>query len=150
MSATDIAPGNQTLDLQTYKDILHGMDAGFAVFEVILGEAGKAEDLAVIDANAAFSEILGKKLEDIEGRRITAILPGIHTWDFKWIKALAKIARTGQADTIVEYAEGSVRKWLSFQAAGPQPGVVAALITDVTEEQRMKNALALERNNLSY
>lgn len=150
MSATDTLKQEQALDLNTYKDILHGMAAGFAVFEVIMGEDGKPEDLAVIDANPAFAEILGKKIDDIQGRRITAILPGIHTWDFKWIKALAKVARKAEPDTIVEYAEGSVRKWLSFQAAGPRPGIVAALVTDVTEEQRMKNALALERNNLSY
>ena len=60
------------------------------------------------------------------------------------------MAATHETDTIEEYAEGSVRKWLSMQAVNPRPGIVAVIVNDVTEELRMRNALSLERGNVSY
>lgn len=152
MSTTETAEQNttHTLDAQAYHDMLHGMPAGFAVFEIVKDEQGKAHDLTLIDANQAFAEILNKQSGDIIGKNITKILPGIFTWEFDWIKALAAVAENSAADTIVDYAEGSVRKWLSMHATSTSPGIVAVLATDVTEEKRMQSALSMERNNLSY
>lgn len=145
-----IADTRESIDAGVYRTILHRMPAGFAIFEVVRAEDGKAEDLTLADANAEFAEIIKKDLSDIGGKPITKILPGIFTWEFDWIKALAAVAQEGRGETIVEYAEGSVRKWLAVQAAPAGPGLVSVLVTDVTEEKRMQSALSLERNNLSY
>ncbi|HRW13498.1 MAG TPA: PAS domain-containing protein [Syntrophomonas sp.] len=77
------------------EQILHTMNAGYALYEFITDENGQPCDYVFIDINPAFEKLTGFRAVDIVGKRITQILPAADAIHF--IERYRPVAFGGQA-----------------------------------------------------
>ena len=138
-----------TLDLQDsearYHDIFHHSLNGIAVHELVTDEAGRPEDLVMVEVNPAFTELTGLRPDVVRGRRLTEVLPGIE--DDPLIDTLGRVALTRQAQRFEQYVTPLDRHY-SIVAFAPRPRRVVAVFTDVTEQRLAEAELQRHRTHL--
>ncbi len=74
-----------------------------ALHEIVLNEQGEPVDYVFLEANAAFEKHTGLRVEDVLGRRISEILPGLEHSPF--LEIYGKVVQTGQAMSFEQYSE---------------------------------------------
>jgi PAS domain S-box-containing protein len=116
------------------------MTSGCAYHQVVLDERQRPVDYVFVEVNAAFERQTGLRREQILGKRVTEVLPGIESDEFDWIGTYGRVATTGEPARF-ERRSGQLGRWYSVSAYSPAPGSFVALIDDVTdrrvaEEQR--------------
>jgi len=139
-----------------YYNLFKNMLNGFALCKIIFDKKNHASDFIFIEVNKAFELQTG--LKEINGKKITEVLPSIHETDSELINKFGQIAATGEPATFEIYFN-SLRIWLKISAYSPQQEYVVAIFDVITsrknEEEEMKqnlfrvNAL-LELNKLKY
>lgn len=107
----------------------HSISA-FAIHEIVLSPADEPIDYIFLSANAAFEKHTGLKVNDLLGRRVTEVLPGIEKTHF--IKTYGKVALTGESISFEEYSEHLDRHFLihAFRLGNRR---FATVFTDVTD-----------------
>ncbi len=109
-----------------------------AVHDIILDESGKPVDYVFISANPAFETHTGLKVDDIIGKRVTQILPGIE--DTPFIEKYGKVATTGNPIEFQQYST-PLNKYFNINAYQLSPGRFATVFYDITESIRAQEAL---------
>ena len=109
--------------------------SAIAVHKIVLDQAGKPIDYVFLQANAAFERQTGLRVEDVIGRRITEVLPGIGSAPF--IEIFGKVVITGQSVSFEHYAE-PLGRYLSINAYRVAEGQFAAIFIDITENRRSR------------
>ncbi len=78
-----------------YKQLLNQSPMGYAYHRLICDQHGLPIDYEFIEINDMFEKLTGLKAEEIIGKKITEILPGILNDDFDWIKFYGDVALQG-------------------------------------------------------
>jgi PAS domain S-box-containing protein len=130
-----------------YHSMFSTMLEGFAFHEIICDESGKAVNYRFLDINPAFESLTGLKAEDVIGRTILDILPGIEP---EWIERYGRVALTGTPECFVSYTSG-IDKWFEVSAYQTRPGFFSTLFVDITdrtlaEKERARLATAIEQS----
>ncbi len=115
------------------------MGAGVAVLEAVLGDTGEPVDFVVLDVDLAYESIMGSKRDQVVGRRITEVAPGIGR---VWAERCAESLDTGRPARFEGY--NPVRdRWYGVYT-GPMPGIgrCALIFVDITERKCAEEALA--------
>jgi len=115
----------------------HSLD-GVALHEIVTDGDGKPTDYVFIEVNAAFERLTGLKAVDIEGRRVTEVIPGIEKGPF--IEKYGRVALTGEPVRFEQYAEPLDRHY-DIAAFSPKQRQFAVVFSDVTERKRAEKAL---------
>ena len=118
-----------------YKSLFENMQNGFALHEMVFDEAGKPIDYIFLDINEAFERQTTLKKEDIKGRKVTEVLPGIETDPADWIGTYGRVVLTGNSVSFENYSE-LLEKWYSIVAYRPNQGQFAVVFIDITERKR--------------
>ena len=123
-----------------YRSLFENMNAGFALFEVVQDAAGVPVDLVILAANRGFENTTGLKAQDVTGKRLTQVLPGIENDAAGWIGTYGKIALTGEPLQFDHYSEllGTYYSIIAYQAGQKQ---CAITFLDRTEWKQAENAL---------
>jgi PAS domain S-box-containing protein len=121
-----------------YRNLFETMTAGFALCEVICDDAGKPFDFLYLAVNPTFERHTGIKAEDILGRTVLEVLPGIEP---VWFERYGKVALNGEPLRFEEWL-GPLGRWFEVSAFQPQPGQFAAVFTDITDRKRMEEKIA--------
>ena len=79
----------------SYRGLFTNMASGFAHHRTIVDDAGKPVDYVFLEINRAFEQLTGLKREDVIGKRVTELLPGIENDPFDWIGKYGDIALNG-------------------------------------------------------
>ena len=124
-----------------YELLFSNMSEGFAYHKMVTDEGGKPVDYVFLKANEAFERMTGLKREDIIGRRVTEVLPGIDRDKADWIGKYGKVALDGETIEFESYAE-TLGRWYSVSAYSPKKGYFATIFTDITERKRMEEERA--------
>ncbi len=128
---------------EKYRSLFDNMTSGFAYHEVIVNENNKPVDYKYIEANPAFEKLTGLKAEDIIGKRVTKILPGIEDDPADWIGRFGNVGLTGVPLIIEEYSE-ALDLWYEVSGYSPKKGYFAVNFTDITgykkAEQQIKES----------
>ncbi|RPI35403.1 MAG: PAS domain S-box protein, partial [Methanoregulaceae archaeon] len=119
-----------------FRDLFNNMGAGVAIYEV----ADNGEDFIIKDINQAAERIDKVKKEDIVGRRVLEVFPGIV--EFGLFAVFQRVARTGIAEshTVSLYRDNRISGWRENFVYKLTSGEVVALYEDVTEKRQAEEA----------
>ena len=116
------------------------------VHDIVLDMAGRPVDFVFTSANPAFEKQTGLHVEDVIGRRLTEVLPGIDKTPL--FEIYGKVALTGEAVSFEHYSE-VVGRHFSVSAYRIGTGCLATRLTDITERKRMMEALEVHAEKLA-
>jgi PAS domain S-box-containing protein len=123
-----------------YRSLFANMNSGFAYHKIIQDEDGKPVDYVFLEVNDDFAKLTGLKREDILGKRVTEVLPGIEKDPADWIGIYGKVALTGEPVRFENYSQ-NLKKWYSVSAYSPAKGYFAAAFDDITDRKQAEFAL---------
>ena len=112
----------------------------FAYHQILHDNEGNPVDYRFLDVNPAFEHMTGLVREEIVGRRVTEVLPGIEDSGFDWIGTFGRVASTGAPIRFENYSE-PLGRWYEVTAYSPNPGYFVALFRDTTLRKRETQAL---------
>ena len=124
---------------QRFRSLFESMDEGFALCEMIRDEAGKAVDLRYLEVNTAFSRLTGLPADQIVGRTVKEIIPGIEA---HWIEFYDRVLRTGLAERMENRVE-SLGKQLDVHAWRADVDRFAVAFSDVTVQRQTEERLRI-------
>jgi PAS domain S-box-containing protein len=117
---------------ERFRTLFETMSEAFALHEIICDEGGRPCDYCFLAVNAAFERQTGLRAQDIVGRTVREVLPGIEPL---WVERYGRVALTGEPDHFESYSE-SLDRWYEVHAYRTEPGRFAVVFVDVTERQR--------------
>ncbi len=65
--------------------LVENMPDAFAYHQIVVDSDGNPVDYIFLGVNAAFETMTGLKKDDIIGKKVTEVLPGIADSDYDWI-----------------------------------------------------------------
>ena len=118
-----------------YRALFENMTAGFALYEVVQDDRGVPTDLCILAANKGFELTTGLKSQDVIGKRLTRVLPGIEDDAADWIGTFAKVALTGEARQLEQRSEHlGIHYSITAYQSGPKQ--CAVTFVDITERKQ--------------
>jgi len=127
-----------------YRTLFERITNGFALHEIVLNDKGIPVDYIYLEANHAFGELTGVNVNEIIGKKVTEIFPGIENDPADWIGTYGKVALTGKEIRFEQHFQ-QLDKWYSILAFSPMQGQFATIFSDITE--RKKAEVELRRLN---
>ena len=123
-----------------YRLLFNNMINSFAYHEIVLDKNGRPVDYVFLEVNDSFEKQTGLKRENIIGRKVTEVIPGINNSKFSWIDTYGKVALDGVEKTFEEYSE-QLKKWYFVDVYSPKKGFFATIFQDITENKKITEAL---------
>lgn len=120
---------------EKYRLLYSQMDQGLALHKLITDDQGKPIDYVFIDINQSYTRLLGLKLENVLGKRIKEVMPGVESY---WIEEFGKVALTGNPSYFENFL-ASTGHYYSTHTYCPKIGYFAVLVTDITEQKRQND-----------
>ena len=122
---------------ERFRDLFSNMGAGVAIYEVV----DKGEDFIFKDINRAVEKIEKVKKEDIVGRRVLEVFPGVK--DLGLFSVLQRVARTGIAEShpVSIYRDNRISGWRENYVYKLPSGEIVAIYEDVTEKKQADEKL---------
>ena len=111
-----------------YQTLFREMLDGFALHEIVCDESGKPVDYRFLAFNPAFARMTGLAAQDVLGKTVLEVLPGIER---HWIETYGKVALTGEPAFFENYT-AELGKHFEVTAFRPAPNQFACIITDIT------------------
>lgn len=124
-------------DNDRYHAMIDNMMNAFAYHKIVLDESDNPIDYIFLEVNEAFEELLALKREDIIGKKVTEIIPGIQETGFNWIRTYGSVAFTGESIKFEQYQE-QLQRWYTVSAYSDQPGYFATIFYDITGSKTLE------------
>src|SRR5512136_2853212 len=102
-----------------YRSLFDNMINAFAYHKTVFDDHGKPIDYIFLEINDAFERLTGLKKENLIGKRVTDVLPGIEKEPADWIGTYGRVALTGEPKRFENYSE-TLKKWYSVTAYSPE------------------------------
>ncbi len=118
---------------ERYRSLFEHMLEGFAYCQMLYGDDGRPLDWIYLAVNRAFGELTG--LEDVVGKKVTEIFPGIREESPELFDIYARVACGGKSERF-EIDFTPISKWLDVGVSSPREGYFVAVFQDVTERKR--------------
>jgi PAS domain S-box-containing protein len=122
----------QTLTQQVFDNLQSGLVIG----EVVRDAAGRAVDWRYLEANPAWSELLGVAREPAVGRTMKEVFPGIEP---EWVEDFTRVIDTGRPTRFTRQV-GSLDRWYEGHAFPVGGERSAVSFIDVTDRRRAETA----------
>ncbi len=122
---------------QRYQTLFNAMSEGFAVHEIICDPRGVPCDYRFLEVNPAFEQLTGLKRENVVGRTVRQVLPGIEPF---WIETYGEVALSGRP-AYLEHRAGGLGKDYGVIAYAPADRQFATLFLDITDRKRREEDL---------
>jgi len=117
------------------RSLFRNMSEGFAYHRIVLDAQGKPCDYVFLEVNAAFERLTGLRAEEILGKRVTQVLPGIEADPTDWIASYGRVALTGQP-THFESHLAPLDRWYAISAFSAHKGYFVVTFADITDRKR--------------
>ena len=127
-------------DRKQFDMFIDKMLDGFAYHKIVVDAAGKPVDYVFLEVNHAFEKMTGLKKEQIIGKRVTEVLPGIEKDPADLIGVYGRVALTGEPVQFENHAE-PLGKWFKIAAYCPEKGHFVALFEDITERKQQEREI---------
>jgi PAS domain S-box-containing protein len=127
-----------------YRQLFENMPDGFAHCRMLY-EDGRPTDFIYLDVNDAFTRLTG--LENVVGRRVTEVVPGIRDSSPELFEAYGRVATTGQPERFEIYLN-ALGIWFSISVYLRRQSAVATARIALPPALRMRLVIALERTSV--
>jgi PAS domain S-box-containing protein len=123
------------LEDETIKEFEHcrllfeNIETAFALHEIILNQAGVAVDYRFLYVNNQFEKQTGLNAENILGKTVLEVLPGM---DAFWIERYGNVALTGETVNFEGFCE-VLKRHYKVTAFSPKVNKFATLFTDISD-----------------
>jgi len=132
-----------------YEALFLGASEGFVYCRMVLDDEKAPVDIICIQANKAFEQTIGSR--EIEGKRITDLIPGVGMSHPGLIETCGRVSLTGNPERLEAYFK-PLSKWFSISLFSPERGYFMAIFQNVTGrraiEKDLENANIAARNVL--
>ena len=125
---------------EKYRSLFKNMLDSFAYHKIVVDKNGKPIDYIFLETNDEFHKMLGIKREDVIGRKVTEVIPGIGNDSTDWIGIYGKVALSGEIKRMESYSS-ALKKWYSVAIYCPEPGYFATLFEDITGRKKAEEAI---------
>jgi len=132
-----------------FRGIFDHIMGSFSLRKVILGDTGEPVDLEFIQVNPAFEQRFGLKAAEVIGKRVAEVFPRILEDDGEWLRMLFEVALTGRPISRERYIQTS-EKFYQVSAYSPEPGLVAVIANDISENKRYESLVAEMADGFAY
>ncbi len=116
-----------------YRLLLQHSPFGYAYHRLITDEAGKPIDYFFLEINPAFENLTGLAAQNIIGRTVTEVIPGIASDTVDWIAFHGEVALHGGVKEFEMYSE-QLKRWYKGQVFSPEKHHFAVIFVDITTE----------------
>ena len=124
----------------SHQFLLENMMNGYAYHKIIFDKDEKPVDYVFLEVNKAFERLTGLKRDEIIGKKVTEVLPGIENDPADWIGVYGMVAVSGKPIRFENYSE-KLKKWYSIYAYSPKKGYFAAIFEDITVRKELETCL---------
>jgi PAS domain S-box-containing protein len=128
------------------RGIVERMSSGVAVYAAV----GDGEDFVFVDFNRAGERIEKVDREQVIGRRVTEVFPGVR--DFGLLDVLRRVWQSGKPEhhPVGQYKDRRITGWRENFVYRLPSGEVVAVYDDVTERKRTEETLKLLVRELDH
>lgn len=121
----------------TYRSLFENMLNGFAYCRMLF-EEGTPRDFIYLNVNHAFEALTG--LKDVEGRRVSEVIPGIREADPDLFAIYGRVAMGGPPERFEIFVE-ALGMWFAISVYSPKPDHFVAIFDVITERKKAEKAL---------
>ncbi len=93
-------PGNDK-----HRLLIESLPDAFAYYQIVNDSEDNPVDYIFLEVNRAFEQMTGLSRDEVIGKKVTEVYPGIENSDFDWISAYGKVALTGESIRFEQYFE---------------------------------------------
>lgn len=119
------------------RSLIDSMSEGLTLFEPIYDEDGTFIDFLYLDMNPAQERLIGRKREEIIGRRFTEVFGPIEHY---WLEVFGKVSKSSESERFEGYDAARDRYYETFSWR-PAEGQIAVIATDITRRKRLEEKL---------
>jgi len=132
-----------------YRNLFEMMEDGLAVHELVFDKQGTPVDYRFIEVNPAFERLTGLKANEVVGRTVKEVQPGIQQ---QWLDEAIDVVLSGEPKRFERY-DASLKRYFDVVAFKNAQNQFVALYTDVTmphqNEETIRNLARFPEENPS-
>ncbi|MBF0501247.1 MAG: PAS domain S-box protein [Candidatus Riflebacteria bacterium] len=128
----------------TYGSLFDNMLNGFAYCRMLF-DNNKPQDFIYLRVNQAFETLTG--LNNVVGKRVSEVIPGIREADPKLFEIYGRVALTGQPERFEIYVD-ALRMWFWISVYCPQREHFVAVFDVITKRKKAEEEKALYQRQL--
>jgi len=122
------------------------MTDGYSFSRVVYDAGGKGIDCIYLDVNEAFERLMGKRREDLVGRKASEVMGAGQALASR-MELYGRVAMGGEPTRLEVYLEPT-RKWLSVSVYSPRQGYVITLSQDITQRKELESEIVRRAEDL--
>jgi PAS domain S-box-containing protein len=128
-----------------YRSLFENMLDGYAYCKLIY-EAGAPRDFIYLEVNKSFEKLTG--LQNVSGKRISEVIPGIRESNPELFEIYGRVASTGKPEEFETYLD-TLGMWFAVSVYSPETEHFVAVFENITGRKRMDQALRHQNDVLA-
>ncbi|GBE18965.1 sensor protein FixL [archaeon BMS3Abin16] len=125
---------------EKYRSLFDNMRNGFAYHQILVDKENRPVDYLFLEVNDAFEEYTGLKREDIIGKQVTEVIPGVVDSEPNLIEIYGRVALQG-GETRFDFFFKPFNRWYSVSVYSPEKGFFVTLFEDISERKQMEERI---------
>jgi PAS domain S-box-containing protein len=129
-----------TPEKDRYRLLMENLPDAYAYHQIILDDRGDPVDYTFLEVNSAFEEMTRLKRENIIGKKVTEVLPGIERAEFDWIGTYGRVALSSESIRFEIFSE-PLGHWYDVSAYSDKPGYFATVFHNTSNHKQLEEEM---------
>lgn len=111
---------------------------GLAYYQMVFDAQGFPSDFIYLQVNKNFEKLSG--LKDVEGKKVTEIIPDIKTTNPELFEIFGRVSLSGEPEKL-EIFVAPLAKWFLISAYSPKKGYLMTAFQNITDQKKIEKEL---------